>query len=271
MTEKPARGVVLAGRRFLTQRPTVVVGLLFLSAVAATLAHVRGLQEHLVRTQALQHAELFSQAMAEFRTVYTTEVVERIRLSGIKITHDYELRAGEAPLPATLTMILGRRIGALESGGGARLYSPYPFPWADDDGGLPDEFARQAWEALNLNPEEPFYRFESDVLRYARADRMRRACVDCHNTHPDSPKVDWEVGDVRGVLEVTTSLNAPLDATREGLVDTAVLMLVLAAIGLMVFGLLMGDLKEATNEAEALARQLSERDSTVEAPADSSE
>ena len=32
---------------------------------------------------------------------------------------------------------------------------------------------------------------------------MGQACVACHNTHPESPKRDWKVGDVRGIQEVT--------------------------------------------------------------------
>jgi PAS domain S-box-containing protein len=32
---------------------------------------------------------------------------------------------------------------------------------------------------------------------------MRKACVTCHNAHPDSPKRDWKVGDVRGIQEVS--------------------------------------------------------------------
>ena len=32
---------------------------------------------------------------------------------------------------------------------------------------------------------------------------MGAACVSCHNTHPDSPKRDWKVGDVRGIQEVS--------------------------------------------------------------------
>ena len=31
---------------------------------------------------------------------------------------------------------------------------------------------------------------------------MGAACVDCHNAHPESPKHDWKVGDVRGIQEV---------------------------------------------------------------------
>ena len=129
------------------------------------------------------------------------------------------------PLPATLTMILGNRIGALESSGETRLYSPYPFLWRRESGGLRYPFAREAWEALNRDPEEPFYRSEAldvrEVLRYASADLMRRDCVECHNTHADTPRSDWRVGDVRRVLEVITPLDVPLEAARSGLVDTA--------------------------------------------------
>ena len=32
---------------------------------------------------------------------------------------------------------------------------------------------------------------------------MGAPCVSCHNSHPESPKKDWKVGDVRGIQEVT--------------------------------------------------------------------
>ncbi len=44
MKERPVADAVLAGRRFLARRPVVVVAVLFLGAVAATLAYVQGLQ-----------------------------------------------------------------------------------------------------------------------------------------------------------------------------------------------------------------------------------
>ncbi|CAH0350871.1 DUF3365 domain-containing protein [Aquabacterium sp. CECT 9606] len=36
---------------------------------------------------------------------------------------------------------------------------------------------------------------------------MKEGCVACHNSHPQSPKRDWKVGDVRGLIEVV----APVD------------------------------------------------------------
>src|SRR3712207_8452132 len=57
-------------------------------------------------------------------------------------------------------------------------------------------------------------------LRYATAGIMQRDCVACHNAHPDSPKTDWNVGDVRGVLEVAVSLDRVVAASRTGLRDS---------------------------------------------------
>jgi class 3 adenylate cyclase len=34
---------------------------------------------------------------------------------------------------------------------------------------------------------------------------MGPACVNCHNSHPESPKRDWKVGDVRGIQEIVIS------------------------------------------------------------------
>src|SRR5258708_8334215 len=42
----------------------------------------------------------------------------------------------------------------------------------------------------------------SDSVRLVARIIMGPACVSCHNTHPESPKHDWKVGDVRGIQEV---------------------------------------------------------------------
>jgi adenylate cyclase len=45
---------------------------------------------------------------------------------------------------------------------------------------------------------------------------MGGACVSCHATHPDSPKRDWKVGDVRGIQVITVrqSINAGIFAFK---------------------------------------------------------
>lgn len=70
------------------------------------------------------------------------------------------------------------------------------------------------------------------------ADRMvAEACVICHNRHPQTPKNDWVLGDVRGVLEVNTQIDAQIAAgnrtnmTVLGIIGAALTaMLVLIAL-----------------------------------------
>jgi signal transduction histidine kinase len=35
---------------------------------------------------------------------------------------------------------------------------------------------------------------------------MGETCVACHNSHPLSPRIDWKVGDIRGVQQITVPL-----------------------------------------------------------------
>ncbi|MBI3706858.1 MAG: HAMP domain-containing protein [Proteobacteria bacterium] len=55
------------------------------------------------------------------------------------------------------------------------------------------------------------------------------ACVNCHNSRADSPKRDWKIGDVRGVLEVVADIEGPLAAGGR---MTNTIMLAIAAAGL---------------------------------------
>ncbi len=134
-----------AGRRLLYERPIAVLLVLLLAAVAVIIWHTERQQSNLVEVQALHSAEQMANVLAEFRTIYTSEVVERVRQQGITVTHDYELSEGAIPLPATLSMMLGNQIGGRESETQTRLYSAFPFPWRRADGGLKDDFAEAAW------------------------------------------------------------------------------------------------------------------------------
>ena len=83
---------------------------------AGLCAHLTRLQSQLNESTALEHAKLYGEAITEFRALYTEEVVETVRKHGIAVTHDYKHRAGAIPLPVTLSMLLGMRIGELGSG-----------------------------------------------------------------------------------------------------------------------------------------------------------
>lgn len=184
----------------------LLLSIVFVSLFGAALQTYRHSRE-LVRQAALTEAEHYSGALKAFRTLYTSSVVKKAREYGMDITHDHAGNPGAIPLPATLTSDLGRLMAEGRQEVSIRLYSDYPFPWRKD-GGPADGFEERALQQLQIDPDTPYYEFESgSVLRYATADVLRPDCVDCHNTHPDTPKNDWKVGDVRGVLATSTPLH----------------------------------------------------------------
>ncbi len=234
------------------KRPILVLSLLVVGVGGFLSWHQSKVQTRLIQVVARSDAEAYSQALATFRTLYTSEVVETVRRQNIPVTHDYMNREGAIPLPATLSMKLGERIGELGSGVHSRLYSPYPLPWRREDGGLRDKFAEDAWKALTADPKKPFLRYEEDnghwSLRYATADLMRESCVDCHNNHPDTPKNGWQVGDLRGVLEVTLPLDVAAAAARSGLRETLTLFAVFGLVALSAIALVIARLRRSSVE-----------------------
>ena len=82
---------------------------------------------------------------------------------------------------------------------------------------------------------------------------MRPTCISCHNTHPQSPKTDWQAGDVRGVLEIILPLDTAEAQTREGLGITAALLVILSIIGLSGLTLVIGALRRRSRQALELA------------------
>jgi hypothetical protein len=130
------------------------------------------LSDYLVRTSALESAAQQSEILDEVNNLYSADVVERAQLKGVVATHDYATRKDAIPLPATLTIDLGKHLSERsESGMQVRLYSD--FPWRTrKDGGPKDDFERDALASLRQNPTEPYYRFEDfqgrPALRYAR-------------------------------------------------------------------------------------------------------
>ncbi|MBV1858311.1 MAG: DUF3365 domain-containing protein [Nannocystaceae bacterium] len=212
---------------------------LLLVAFAVTYHSYRRATSDLVDFAARENAASLSDALRSFRDLYTTNVVAKVGGSDITVTHEFASVDKAIPLPASLTIAMGDRIGAEGSGATAALYSPYPFPWRTVDGqngGLTDDFRREAWTTLSADPDAYFYRVEDvegvPTIRYATADVMRPNCVNCHNTHPDTPRRGWRAGDVRGVLEVAIPVDRLDSGAHEEHRPTARLMVAAALLGL---------------------------------------
>ena len=152
------------------------------------------------------------------RGYYTNSVVSKVKeYSDLAISFDHAEREGTIPLPATMIHDLSDLFSAEENSLQLKLYSEYPFP--NRTGRVLDGFAGQAIEYLKSNPNDTFAQTSlargQEVVRVAIADFMvAQACVDCHNSRPDTPKSDWRLGDMRGVLEVTSPISVAMSMNR---------------------------------------------------------
>ena len=213
------------------RRNPFAAGLLFAVTAGAGYGIFRlgSLGEDLVEQTALASAAMKTQILQDVNSFYSSQVAGRVDREHVEVTYDYAAKKGAIPIPATFLTELGEKISAHTGGVKVRQYSDFPFkfrePWKLD------AFEQNALAALRMEPEKPVYSFEDvdgkPVLRYAIGRRMEPSCVVCHNEHPASPKKDWKVGDVRGVLEIVRPLDEDIARVRKGLRGT---MLVVAGI-----------------------------------------
>jgi methyl-accepting chemotaxis protein len=192
-----------------------------------------------VASMAINDAAIANQQIAaQFKTVrgyYSEHVVGKVAQEGtFKASYDHKTNAKAIPLPATLMHDLGALLADKDTT--VNLYSKYPFPDRKDR--QLDAFQRDAWEFLSANPKAVFSRAEvrdgRQIVRTAVADTMSaQGCVNCHNSDPRSPKSDWKLGDVRGVLEVASVIDAQL---AHGATLSHLIVAGAGLIGLMLLG-----------------------------------
>lgn len=212
----------------------VALGLMFGGAmISVSIFQFQAANARSAEATVLLAADSYLRTLEAVRAVYTSEVVNRLPAS-LVVTYDYTEYEHAIPLPATFTIALAQNLGTSIEGLQVRLYSEYPFPFR----GPPDmdDFERLAMDSLRVSPGAAISAIEGSgaarVLRYARADTMRSECVTCHNSHPESPKTDWQVGDLRGVLAISIPLASFEQRAREARSPYTMLLL-LALIGLM--------------------------------------
>ena len=228
--EKGTAGKIETSRKKFNVRFLIVLSAALVVALCGGIMWV--VNSHNVETLGINKAKALADQVTTLRTFYTQEVVSRAKISGMEINYDWEEMPNTLPLPATFTNELGRKIKKENPGTAIRLYSRYPFPHRKGTE-VYDQFEKDALRALENNSKTPFYRKEIIngrlSMRYAIADVMRPACINCHNSHPETPKDDWKVGDVRGVVEIIT----PIDQVNIGLLNGTMILLGCAAIGLL--------------------------------------
>ncbi len=198
------------------------------------------------------------QTINTFKTIrkyYTDNVVKKVLVSGIiKPVIAHRGQKNTIPLPATMIHDLSDLMKG--TGEELKIYSAFPFPNRQHQ--QLDSFQQQSWEALNKNPKNPFIKSEVQnnhkIVRVAIADIMtEQSCVNCHNSHPDTPKNDWKLGDVRGVLEVSIDIEKIIE---EGQLTAfkiiAILFAILISIVILITLKFKGINKRLKNIGETL-------------------
>jgi methyl-accepting chemotaxis protein len=213
-----------------------------LGAVFLVLAALLGWQGTAQKNKALEEA---GQAAARSRVLsaatvrqfYNKNIVSKAKAAGMSVHQTHEGVDNTIPIPATLIRALNDAGDARE--GSLRLYSDLPFAFRKGKDAELDAFETDALARLKANPKEPVSRLEwtasGPVMRYAVADIMTaETCINCHNSHADSPKKDWKLGDVRGALTAAVPLNSIEQRLAAGLQTTLLETVVAMIVGLVL-------------------------------------
>lgn len=138
------------------------------------------------------------------RNNYTENVVSKLRRDGIE-AHEHWRDERGVPLPAQFLMETGRLVALKDLNFSFRLASLTPvYVW----NGPNSDLERQGLAAVQKDPDRPHYGFVTKSgTKYFQAifaDRaVSNACVECHNSHPNSPRRDFKLNDVMGGIVIT--------------------------------------------------------------------
>ena len=142
------------------------------------------------------------------RSIYTTQIVNRMQEKGIVAATEHWERDNALPLPAQFLQHSGRLVA--ESGRGIRYRLIGLSPMYQRNAPA-TEFERKALTELQRQPDRPITGIvSSGKKQYFQAiysDRaVSAACITCHNNHPLSPKQDFKLNDVMGGIAITIPL-----------------------------------------------------------------
>jgi hypothetical protein len=170
-----------------------------------------------VRHSTVKAAEIATIQIVEDRKQYTKNIVIKLKKDGIVNVHPNRKYAdidGGIPLPATFVQEVSNKINEK----GVYSYDLLSKWNINKEKGLKTDFEKEAFNYLFNKEGKVFSRFMVHngiyTLRYATADTAAAAgCVNCHNNHEESPKHDFKLGDVMGVLVVNIPIGTASTAT----------------------------------------------------------
>ena len=218
------------------------------------------------RSQMALQADEISTLATAFRNYYADNVISRIQSSGgiAKPSENFRQIHGGIPIPATLSIELGPLFDSVHRDGriSYEFKSDYPFAQRERPPLTPleQEFLDKFRSDPTLDKQTKFTSKPLNTLsgggEYTSVTpiRMKQSCVQCHNSHPDSPRRDWRVGDVRGIQKVTIS-----GLRTEGFGNLGLMFLYVFLAALLALIALLDSrkkLKMSTTHAREITRRL---------------
>lgn len=209
----------------------LLMGVFILASIAGYFV-VRDAVTNTVEHQAVAIADIVASQATTARSVYASQIAEKLRKDGFGPSVDSEHQRGHVPIPAQFLKLVGRA----SSENADKLYEYKPISkWnLEASQGLSDDFLKWAWPQLETQDKAqadkpiawtPIYRFEEQngqrVLRYLAADPASQAsCVTCHNVYERTPEVlalrvrdgvatgkQWGMNQLLGALSITIPLD----------------------------------------------------------------
>lgn len=170
----------------------------FLSLPSLTFSHETGIHPE----QAAQYIHAVIEAN---RTIYSEYIVERMEKTvGLKSTENWEEK-NALPLPAQFLALSSKIVNKKDLGLNYRLLSKWPI---NPQNKPVSEIESVGLTKVSETPNQPYFEIISQkggqIFKAIFPDKaVTKACVDCHNNHPNSPKKDFKLGDVMGAISLS--------------------------------------------------------------------
>ncbi len=262
-----------------------VLGMLAAFSLAAAVAYfvVAGAVRSTIETQALTVAEVVATQASTARSVYASQIGEKLGRDGFGLHENSAGMPGFVPIPAQFLKLVG--VASSERDKDLYQYRPVSKWNLDAEQGLGDSFLQWAWPQLEqqdgVSPSapirwKPVYRVETlkgeRVLRYLRADPASQLnCVACHNAYEKRPEIaarrieagtqpgkQWAQHQLMGALSVTIPLDKVEFIAQTQIRETSALIVVILLCSFTAMGWFSVRLIRQQRSLARAARQLSD-------------
>lgn len=156
-------------------------------------------------------ADYIHAVVESHRAFYTAHVVHPLEAQdAARASGEWRTEKKTIPLPVQVVNETSQMFSTQSTGLRYQLISLWPINRKNSPR---DQIDKSSLEALSARPERPVSRtVKIDNQTYFRAIyadiALSPSCVTCHNNHPNSPKKDYQIGDMMGGLVIEFPLRA---------------------------------------------------------------